>query len=205
LGQAVSSPKAKILFAGSAWIASRRKFIVARGAELCIRHRLPFKIHTGLNQGANGLSIDTVHAAHLNPLIVKYSECNFVLMHISYGAQDELIALAKGRPNVYLCLCWAWTINPLATMNFLREAIHALPSNKIFAFGADTAWPNGSWGYAYQARAWLTRALEAEVQGGDLTEREAIKLASRFMRENQHEFFNIETKRNAVRVAMARA
>jgi hypothetical protein len=55
--------------------------------------------------------------------------------------------------------------------------------------------------YATQARESLTRALQAEVDEGELTEAEAIRLATRFMRENQYAVFDVEGTRAALREA----
>ena len=73
----------------------------------------------------------------------------------------------------------------LAPREFVRSFLHAVPASKLFAFGGDTRWPTSACAYAMQARRWLHRALQAEVDDGDLTEREAIALATRLMRGNQ--------------------
>ena len=73
--------------------------------------------------------------------------------------------------------------------------IHAVPANKLFAFGGDTCWPAAAVAYAAQARPWLTRALQAEVDERLLAEREAIALATRLMRTNQLECFDIAGRR----------
>ena len=80
----------------------------------------------------------------------------------------------------------------------LRRAIHAVPSNKVFAFGGDTEWPSACVAYAAQARAWLTRALEAEVNDGLLSERNAMAYATRVMRANQLECFDVAGRRSAL-------
>ena len=46
--------------------------------------------------------------------------------------------------------------------------------------------------FAIQARAGLTRALQAEIHEGQLTEREAMTLATQFMQGNQRACFDIE-------------
>ena len=89
-------------------------------------------------------------------------------------------------------------------MEFVRRFLHAAPANKLFAFGGDTRWPTSACAYAMQARRWLTRALEAEVAEGDLTEREAIELATRLMRGNQLACFDLEGTRAAIRQRMER-
>jgi hypothetical protein len=81
--------------------------------------------------------------------------------------------------------------------------IHAVPANKLFVFGGDSFWPNASVAYAIQARRWLTRALQAEVDDGFLTEQQAIAFATRIMRTNQEECFDLEGTRAAIRRAAA--
>ncbi|SVE11121.1 uncharacterized protein METZ01_LOCUS463975, partial [marine metagenome] len=106
-------------------------------------------------------------------------------------------------PNVWVDLCWAWSIDPFSSCDFVRRFIHAVPRNKLFAFGGDTTWPTSSVGYAMQARKWLTRALEAEVMSGDMTERQAIDTATRLMQTNQRECFDIDGTRQAIADAPA--
>ena len=169
----------------------------ARGVELCIEYDLPLKIHTGYYAGHSRMPVDRIPAGHLSPLLARYPDARFVLMHIAYPYSNELIALAKHYPNVYVDLCWAWSIDPFSAADFVRRFIHAVPANKLFAFGGDTSWPTAAVAYAHQARHWLTRALQAEVDEGLLREPEAIALATRFMRENQYACFRVEEKKLA--------
>ncbi len=55
--------------------------------------------------------------------------------------------------------------------------------------------------YAIQARRWLARALQGEIDDGLLTEAEAIELATRFMRGNQEACFDLAGTRQALRVS----
>jgi hypothetical protein len=174
----------------------------ARGVELAAEHNLPFKLHTGYYAGHSRMPIERIRAGHLCELLARYPSTRFVLMHIAYPYNDELIALAKHYPNAYVDMCWSWSINPFVACDFVRRMIHAVPSNKLFAFGGDTFWPNAAVAYADQARQWLTRALQGEVEDGLLTEREAIDLATRLMRANQQECFDIEGTRAAIRAAI---
>jgi predicted TIM-barrel fold metal-dependent hydrolase len=172
---------------------------LARGVELAAEHNLPFKIHTGYYAGHSRMPIERIRPGHLSALLARYPLTRFVLMHIAYPYNDELIALAKHYPNVYVDMCWAWSINPFVARDFVRRMIHAVPANKLFAFGGDTFWPNAAVAYATQARQWLTRALQAEVDEGLLRPAEAIALATRLMRTNQEECFDIEGTRAAIR------
>jgi predicted TIM-barrel fold metal-dependent hydrolase len=136
---------------------------------------------------------------------MRYPGTRFVLMHNAYPYGAELIALAKHYPNVYIDMCWAWSIDPLSAGDTLRRAIHAVPSHKVFAFGGDSWWPSASVAYAAQARTWLTRTLEAEVNDGLLTERAAIAYATRLMRTNQLACFDIAGRQAALLAAAPHA
>jgi predicted TIM-barrel fold metal-dependent hydrolase len=171
---------------------------LARGVELCIEHDLPLKIHTGYYAGHSRMPVDRIAAGHLSPLLARYPAARFVLMHIAYPYSDELVALAKHYPNVYADLCWAWSIDPYSASLFVRRFIHAAPANKLFAYGGDTSWATASVAYAHQARHWLTRTLQAEVDEGLLREAEAIKLATRFMTENQYDCFHVAEKKQTL-------
>lgn len=173
----------------------------AKGVELTIDNNLPFKIHTGYYAGHSRMPVDYIKSGHLCPLLAKYLDAKFVLMHIAYPYSEELIALAKHYPNVSVDLCWAWSINPFSTGDFIRRYIHAAPANKLFVFGGDTHLPAATLAYSIQARKWFTRAMQAEVNDGLLTETEAIALAERFMRKNQYEYFNVNEKKAVLREA----
>lgn len=119
-------------------------------------------------------------------------------MHIAYPYSDELIALAKHFPNAYIDMCWAWSINPRHAAEFVRRALHALPVNKLFAFGGDCRWPTETVGYAAQARDWLAYALHGEIDEGFLTEAQAMQIATRLMQDNQRAVFDLNGTRTAI-------
>ncbi|MAE59815.1 MAG: hypothetical protein CMJ49_00505 [Planctomycetaceae bacterium] len=175
----------------------------ARGIEQAMQHNLPIKIHTGYYAGNRSMIVDRIRPGHLAPLLIKYPDAKFVLMHIGYPYEDEIIALAKHFPNVYVDMCWAWSIDPYASCRFVRKMIHAAPINRLFGFGGDTFCPSASVGYAMQARAWLNRALQAEIDQGLLSEDQAIQLAERFMRANQLSCFDLNGTRAAIHAAAA--
>jgi predicted TIM-barrel fold metal-dependent hydrolase len=178
---------------------------MARGVEQAIAHNLPFKIHTGFYAGAGWMQTERIRPGHLCALLMHYRDARFVLMHNGYPYGDELIALVKHYPNAYMDMCWAWSIDPYSACDALRKAIHAAPDNKVFAFGGDTGWPSSAVAYASQARTWLTRALQAEVDDGLLSEREAIAYATRLMRQNQLDCFDITGRQKALLAAASAA
>jgi predicted TIM-barrel fold metal-dependent hydrolase len=172
---------------------------LARGAELAAQYNLPVKIHTGSYAGTGHLQTERIVAGHLCPLLIAYPQTRFVLMHIAYPYSDEVIAIVKHFPNAVADLCWAWSINPRVSSEFVRRFLHAAPLNKLFAFGGDINTPTAALSYAHQMRKWLTRALQAEVDDGDMTETDAIDVAQRILRTNQQAWFDIEGTRAAIK------
>ncbi len=158
-------------------------------AALAHEHDLPIKIHTGYYAGHSRMPLHFVSCQHLCSLLAAHLDTEFVLMHNSYPYSEELVALAKHYPNVYIDMCWAWSINPYDAGRLLRHAIHAVPVNKVFVFGGDTSWPFAAYAYAMQARWWLTRTLQQEMQDGLLTETDAMNVADRVMCQNQFDCF----------------
>ena len=167
---------------------------LAQGVELATEHNLPFKIHTGYYAGSGRMPLDYIPAGQLYRLLQQYPQAKFILMHIAYPYNDELVAVAKHYPNVYVDMCWAWSIDPFTAADFVRKMIHSVPVNKLFAFGGDTFFPNVSIAFAKQARRWLHHALQGEVNDGLLNENEAIQIAKRLMLENQVDCFELDLR-----------
>ena len=170
----------------------------ARGVELTVEHNLPFKIHTGYYAGNDRMPVSRIPAGNMCALFARYLNAKFVLMHISYPYNDELVALAKHYRNIWVDFCWAWSIDPYSSRDFLRRCIHAVPSNKLFAFGGDTGWPTSAMAYAIQARNEIQRALEAEVAEGYMTEKQAITFATQIMYSNQYACFDVNGTRSNI-------
>lgn len=174
----------------------------ARGVELTIEHNLPFKIHTGYYAGNNRMPVSRIPAGNMCALFSRYLNAKFVLMHIAYPYNDELVALAKHYRNIWIDFCWAWSIDPYSSRDFLRRCIHAVPSNKLFAFGGDTGWPTSAYAYSIQARNEILRALEAEIVDGYLTEKQAMNFATQIMYTNQYDCFDVQgTRANIAKAA----
>ena len=173
----------------------------ARGVELSIAHNLPFKIHTGYYAGNDRMPVSRIAAGNMCALFARYPDARFVLMHIAYPYNDELVALAKHYRNIWVDLCWAWSIDPYSSRDFLRRFLHAVPANKLFAFGGDTGWPTGALAYSIQARNEIRRGLEAEIAEGYLSEKQAMDVATRIMRDNQYACFDIDETRANIRAA----
>jgi uncharacterized protein len=161
----------------------------------CVRraidYRLPIKLHTGYYAGRNRMPLDRVgrNPADLCPLLCQYPEARFVLMHIGYPYQDEMIALAKHYANAFIDLCWAWIISPTACVRFVKELLTAAPVNKLLGFGGDYIPIEPVVGHARIARRGLAQALTEIVEEGWMGEADAIEAGERILRTNALELF----------------
>ena len=174
---------------------------MARIAELAGEHDLPFKLHTGFHADCDNLNVDVIKPGQLCSLIRRFPETRFLLMHIGYPYFGEITAMAKSFRNVAIDMCWAWSIDPRSSAEFLRRFLHAVPANKLFAFGGDAAVPAASVGYARQAREGLAYALQKEIDDGYFDERQALKLAEKLMMANQMTYFDLDRKKEISRAA----
>jgi len=129
------------------------------------------------------------NAGDLCPLLKDFPDTTFVLMHIGYPYQDEAIALAKHYRNVTIDMCWAWIINPMASIRFVKEFLLAAPANKLFTFGGDYLTVENIYGHSKIARLGLTQALTELVEEGWIPREEIPVLVERIMRQNALEKF----------------
>jgi predicted TIM-barrel fold metal-dependent hydrolase len=156
---------------------------------------LPLKIHTGYHAGTWYMNLDFTKPAGLAGLFRKYPTARFDLFHIGYPYQMEVIALAKHYPNVRVNMCWAWIMDPAASLEFARSALGSLPSNKVFGFGGDYGYADNVYGHLRIARDGIALVLTEAVRQGRLTRADAKVIARRWLRENAMEFFRIDRKR----------
>jgi hypothetical protein len=71
--------------------------------------------------------------------------------------------------------------------------------NKLFVFGGDSLAPAHSVGFALQARRWLDRSLQAEVEEGLISERKAMEVARFLMMDSPRSYFDIERKQDTLK------
>jgi len=158
-------------------------------------HRLPVKLHTGYYAGRNPMPLARLrkNASDLCQLLEDFPDTPFVLMHIGYPYQDEFIALAKHYRNAYVDMCWAWIINPVASVRFLKEFLLAAPASKLFGFGGDYIAVENIHGHSVMARRGIAEALSALVAEGWIGRDDVAPLATRIMRGNALELFPSRT------------
>jgi len=164
----------------------------------CLRraadYHLPVKLHTGYYAGYGHMPLDRVRDNFCDLVNVarEFPEVTFVLMHIGYPYQHELIALCKQYANIYADMCWAWIIDPESSAAFMRAFLVAAPACKLLSFGGDYLYVELVPGHARIARRGITRAMTGLIESGWLSESEAPALIERIMRGNAQEIFDLE-------------
>jgi hypothetical protein len=157
---------------------------------------LPVKLHTGYHAGRNSMPLDWLkrNATDIGRLLLDFPDTKFIIMHIGYPYQNELIALAKHFQNAYVDMCWAWIISPVACVHFLKEFLVTAPSNKILTFGGDYTCVEAVYGHSRIARRGIELAFRALLGDGWLAPEDVSALIERIMRGNAHHLFPKLTK-----------
>jgi hypothetical protein len=91
-------------------------------------------------------------------------------------------------------MCWAWIINPAASVRFLKEFLMAAPANKLFTFGGDYIIAENIVGHSVIARRGIARALSELVAEGWLQREDVPPLAARIMNGNARATFPDRTQ-----------
>ncbi len=169
----------------------------------CLRRatelKLPVKLHTGYAAGYNSMNLAWVreNMSDLARLAKEFPDTTFVLMHIAYPCQQELISLCKHYRNVYADMCWAWIIAPVSSVNFMKAFLTTAPASKLFTFGGDFIPVELVPGHARVARRGMAMALTQLVQEGWLAESDVPDLVERVMRGNARSLYDLARVRRA--------
>lgn len=171
---------------------------LAQACRLCAVHDLPLKIHTGYAAGNGPMELDNFRPSHLCGLLDRYRETRFVLMHGGLPYTGEFLSIIKHFPHCFGDLCWAWSVDPLATSRLVMQAVQSVPSNKLFGFGDDTYTPIQALGYSLQARHRLADTMQTMVDERRLSERDAMRWVEGVMHQNQARVFDIDGTRQNI-------
>jgi uncharacterized protein len=161
-------------------------FLFRRCVELATRAGLPVKIHLGslARNGDPHLSEIYRCVADTTRLVQEYPGTTFVLMHMAWPQQEQLLALAKHQPNVVVEMSWTWTAAPRSACDFVQRFLTTVPATKLLCFGGDYLTVENVVGHSELARRGLQRALEGLVESAWLTIDDAERLVPLLMRGN---------------------
>ncbi len=148
------------------------------------------QIHTGIQDG-NGNILMNSNPMHLNELFIDYPKMQFDLFHIGYPYQREAGVLCKMFPNVYLDMCWAHIVSPVASRKTLSEWLEFLPYTKISGFGGDYMFVDGVYGHQFLARRNIAQVLSEKVEEGLFCIDKACEIGRALLYDNPAEIFHI--------------
>ena len=154
-------------------------------------HRLLVQVHTGYQEG-NGGYLPDANPVQLTRLILKYPNIRFDLFHMGYPYQDEIGAMGKMLPNVFLNMCWTHILAPVTAKHALSQWVQQVPLNKIFAFGGDCVFYDGIVGHLEMARRCVADVLSQQVASGLFTWKEAERIAKMLFYDNPLKCYTAE-------------
>lgn len=175
-------------------LADRRAvedFLFRRCLDLATSYALPVKLHVGSLAGAWDPQLSGVFGAveDITPLVQEYRRTQFVIFHMAWPQQEQLLALAKHQPNVVVEMSWAWMSAPRSAVDFVERFLTTVPASKLLCFGGDSATIENVVGNAELARRGLLAALTSLVTADWLTADVAIELVPALMRGNAERIF----------------
>jgi predicted TIM-barrel fold metal-dependent hydrolase len=161
-------------------------FLFRRCVELATAAGLPVKVHLGSLARNGDPHLEWVYScvADMTRLVQEYPRTTWVLMHMAWPQQEQLLALAKHQPNVVCEMSWAWTAAPRSAADFLERFLTTVPATKLLGFGADYQTVENVVGHAELARRGLERGLLRLVDDGWMTMDDALRIVPLVMREN---------------------
>jgi uncharacterized protein len=163
-----------------------------------IEYNLPVQIHTGiLDENSN--DVRNSNPTHLTNLFLKYKNVVFDIFHIGYPYTDELITMVRMFPNVFINMCWIPQFSASLYEDTLTLLMDIVPSNKIFGFGGDYLFIEGTYAAQKKAREIITKVLLKKVEDKNLSIEEANVLAERLLFNNAENIY-LKGKRQLLKV-----
>lgn len=151
---------------------------------------MPVQFHTGY--GDADLDIRLANPAHLRPLLhdPALAGLRVVLLHGCWPYTREGAFLAAVYEGVWLDLSYAIPFLSVSEMREMtRVALAAAPTSKLLYSSDGIGIPDLHWAGAHAARRVLAAVLADAVADGDLTYREAERVAEAILAGNARELY----------------
>lgn len=151
----------------------------------------PLQFHTGL--GDNDISLLRSNPAHLQPLIEKFPEVQFILLHSSYPYTRQAGYLATVFKNVFLDL---GEVFPMVSRDgqevIIRQAMELTPMSKLLYSTDAHHWAEVYWLADKQFRQAFEKVLIDYVKNEDLTIQQAMDAARDIYFYNSSKVYNLD-------------
>jgi hypothetical protein len=153
--------------------------------RLCIRLDVPFQVHTGLAKLSGSRPL------LLEPIINKYPEIKFILLHVGYPWYADSAGLAHNFSNVYLDMTWVPITSTYGAVQALSEFIEVAHSSNRIAWGDDAFTSEESYGALLAWRHVVSKVLAEKVEDGYFSLKEAEAYATKLMYKNAIETYRL--------------
>lgn len=163
------------------------RIIYEKQIEIATKLKMVVAIHTGV-----WADITDKTPMILFPIVKKYPAATFDIYHMGIPEIREAAFLGKGYPNVYLNLCWAYSVSENMVLNSLDEWIDLVPTNKIIGFGGDViTLPQHAVGMLIVAKHVLCKALAKRIMNERMDMPAAKKLLQDWLYNNPARVYGI--------------
>lgn len=161
--------------------------------DLATQKGLPIKLHTGYQAMNNMMNLENVtyNPADCANLCRLSPDSRFIFFHISYPQYEAMISLAKHYKNAFIDMCGSWSINPIASSDFLKKYIVTAPVNKLLVFGGDDLYMENLMGHSILARKGIAHSLTDLMKDDWISEIDSFEIAERIMFKNAAEIYGI--------------
>ncbi|KAK9630423.1 hypothetical protein V6000_004169 [Aspergillus fumigatus] len=150
----------------------------------------PLQLHTGL--GDNDISLVLANPAYLQPLIARYPQVDFVLLHSSYPYTREAGYLACVYPNVYLDLGEVFPmVSRDAEESIIRDSLDIVPTNRLLWSTDGHFFPETFYLGNKQFRDVLEKVFVDYVRQGDWTVTQAKEAAADILFHNANRLYDL--------------
>lgn len=160
--------------------------------DKCAEYGLPLQIHTGYLAG-NSHSLENGRPMKLLDVFQAYPQVQFSLFHGGFPWYQEIGAIAKSYPNVYVDLVWLPQISREAAVSALHQWLDCVPYTKFF-WGGDCTSVEDAVGSLECGRDVVAHVLAERVSAGRMTIELAREIARGIFRDNAIRFFKLEEK-----------
>ncbi|MDN4072991.1 amidohydrolase family protein [Fictibacillus terranigra] len=170
-------------------------YLIHHVIQCSIKNELPIQIHTGHHEtsvSSSGNMITNSKVTDLLPLLAEYQDANFVLLHCGFPYHQEYLSILKNYSNAYADFTWIYILSPTIAKQLMHQMIEMVPQNKIFGFGGDYNFIEGTYAHQKLARKLVSDVLVEKVQHHMLTENEAVEFAQRIFRDNLIDFYKLK-------------
>jgi len=161
--------------------------------DLATQKGLPIKLHTGYQAMNNMMNLENVmyNPADCANLCRLSPDSRFIFFHISYPYYEPMISLAKHYNNAFIDMCGSWSINPIASIYFLKKYIVTAPVNKLLVFGGDDLYIENLMGHSMLARKGIAHSLADLIKDNWISGEDSFEIAERIMFKNAEEIYGI--------------